>query len=344
MIYPLRADIKKVLIQILIAAMGTLVAHAAELAPFYQGKQITVTVGNPAGGGYDVYARLLGRHMPKYLPGQPSIVIQNMPGAGSINAAQHLANVAPRDGTAFGVLVPGAIFDPLIEGQAKFRYDPGKFEYIGSADSGTRVCFTSLQSGIQTIEDARKTKVLVASTAPQSSAIDYALFMNALAETKFEVILGYKGPADLILAMERGEVAGVCALDSATVASIRPDWLEGEKINLLVQAGLQPSSEIKSPSIWKYIKGSNRPVAELIVSQQEFGRPFMAPPGIPAYPLKLLREAFNSALKDPDLLAEANKMKLGVAPKTGEEVASIVRKLYGAPPDLVERARRILRP
>ena len=340
----LRSHLLIAFMPIITACLGGGSAFAAEPVPYYQGKQITVIVGNPAGGGYDVYARLLARHMPKHLPGQPAFIVQNMPGAGSINAAQHLANVAAKDGTAIGVLVPGAIFDPLIEGQAKFRYDPGKFEYIGSADSGTRICFTSRQSGIQSIDDARKTKVVVASTAPQSSATDYALFMNALADTKFEVVLGYKGPADLLLAMERGEAAGVCALDSATVASIRPDWLEDGTINLLVQAGLQPTPDIKAPSLWNYITGSNRPVAELIVSQQEFGRPFMAPPGIPAEPLKLLREAFNAALKDPELIAEASKMKLGVNPKSGEEVAAIVKKLYGATPELVERARRILRP
>ena len=323
---------------------GVVSAWGADEVPFYQGKQITVVVGNPAGGGYDVYARLLARHMPKHLPGSPGFIVQNLPGAGSINAAQHLANVSAKDGTAIDVLVPGAIFDPLIEGQAKFRYDPGKFEYIGSADSGTRICFTSRQSGVQTLEDARKGKVLVASTAPQSSATDYALFMNALADTKFEVVLGYKGPAELLLAMERGEVAGVCALDSATVASIRPEWLEDGKINLLVQAGLQPTSEIKAPSMWNFITGENRRVAELIVSQQEFGRPFMAPPGISAEPLKLLRDAFNAALKDPELIAEATRMKLGLAPKTGEEVSAIIKRLYAATPDLVERARRILRP
>lgn len=340
----LRSRLLIAFMPIITACLGAATAFAAEPAPYYQGKQIIVIVGNPAGGGYDVYARLLARHMPKYLPGQPAFIVQNMPGAGSINAAQHLANVAAKDGTAMGVLVPGAIFDPLIEGLAKFRYDPGKFEYIGSADSGTRICFTSRQSGIKSLDDARKTKVVVASTAPQSSATDYALFMNALADTKFEVVLGYKGPADLLLAMERGEAAGVCALDSATVASIRPDWLEDGTINLLVQAGLQPTPDIKAPSLWNYISGANRPVAELIVSQQEFGRPFMAPPGIPAEPLKLLREAFNSALKDPELIAEARKMKLGLTPKSGEEVAAIVRKLYAATPDLVERARRILRP
>ena len=330
------------LIAVCIAPFATVAA--AETGGFYEGKSITVIVGNPSGGGYDVYARLLARHMGKYLPGRPPFIVQNMPGAGSLNAAQHLANIATKDGTAIGVVAPGAIFDPLIEGQSKFRYQPGKFEYIGSADSGTRICFTSKQSGIQSIHDARKNKVVVATTAPQSAGQDYALLMNALAGTKFEVVLGYKGPPDLLLAMERGEAAGVCALDSATVVSLRPDWLEGDKINLLVQAGLHPSPDIRAPSMWEFIKGDERAVAELIVSQQEFGRPFLAPPGIPTEQLRLLRESFSAALKDPELLGEAQKMKLGVSPKSGEEVAAIINKLYGASPDLVERARRILRP
>ena len=209
---------------------GAGAAFAAESSkPFYEGKQVTIIVGNPAGSGYDAYARLLARHLGKHLPGEPSFVVQNMPGAGSITAAQFLSNTAPKDGTTFGILVPGAFFEPLIEDAAKFNYAPGKFEFIGTADSGTRLCFTTRESGIKTIADASKSKVIVASTAPQSSATDYANFMNALAGTKFQVVMGYKGPAELLLAMERGEAAGVCALDSATLASIRPDWIETGK-------------------------------------------------------------------------------------------------------------------
>jgi hypothetical protein len=199
-------------------------------------------------------------------------------------------------------------------------------------------------SPIKTIDDARKQKVIVASTAPQSSATDYALFMNALADTKFEVVMGYKGPADLLLAMERGEAAGVCALDSATVNSIRPDWLEKDKVNLLVQAGLKPSPDIKAPSIFDYIKGDNRTVAEMIVSQQEFSRPFMAPPGTPPEQMKILRTAFMQAMKDPELVADAEKMRIGVNAKSGEEITQIVQKLYATPAPLVERAKKILRP
>lgn len=326
---------------VLLGPALTSFAHAAQP---YEGKQVTIVVGNPAGGGYDAYARLLARHIGRHLPGNPVIIVQNMPGAGSLTAAQHLANVAPRDGTVIGSIVPAALFQPLIEDKAKFRYAPGEFEYIGSADSGTRLCLTTKTSGIQTIDDARKSKVVVASTAPQSSATEYATFMNALAGTKFEVVMGYKGPAELLLAMERGEAMGVCALDSATIGTIRPDWIEGGKVNILVQAGLKPNPAIKAPSIWEYIKGDNRAVAELIVGQQEFGRPFLAPPKTPADKVALLRRAFIASMEDPQLQAEVKKMKIGLNYKSGEEVSAIIKKMYDASPDLIARTKRALQP
>jgi len=323
---------------------ATYAPRAAEAQDFYKGKQITIVVGNPAGSGYDAYARLLARHMGRHIPGQPSFLVQNMPGAGSVTAAQYLMNVAPRDGATIGIIAPGAIFDPLIEGDAKFRYSPQQFVYLGSADSGTRVCFTSKQSGVRTIADARERKVVVASTAPQSSATDYALMMNALTNTRFEVVMGYKGPADLILATERGEAQGVCALDSGTIATIKPDWLTANAFNLLAQAGLQPASDVPAPSMWDFIKGDDRPVAELIVSQQEFSRPFIAPPGTPRPQAELLRAAFSGAMKDADLIGEAQKMRIGVNAKSGEEIEQIVEKLYSSPPHIVARAKQILRP
>lgn len=319
-------------------------APVVQAQDYYKGKQITIIVGNPAGSGFDAYARLIARHMGKHIPGQPTFLVQNMPGAGSVTAAQYLMNVAPRDGTTMGIIVPGAIFDPVIEGEAKFRYSPQSFVYLGSADSGTRICFTSKQSGVRTLADAREKKVVVASTAPQSAATDYALMMNALAGTKFEVVMGYKGPADLMLATERGEAQVVCALDSGTIATIKPDWLTTDAFNLLVQAGLQPSPDIPAPSMWEFIKGDDRAVAELIVSQQEFSRPFIAPPGTSRQQVDTLRAAFSETMKDAELGYEARKMRIGINAKSGEEIALIVKKLYSSSPDMITRAKQILRP
>ena len=317
---------------------------SASTADFYQGKQINIVVGVDAGSGYDAYARLLTRHMGKYIPGNPNFVVQNMPGAGSITAAQYLANLAAKDGTAFGTVSPGALTEPLTGDAAKYRYHPTKFEYLGTMDSGTRLCFTMADSGIKTIDDLRQRKAITAATAAGSSTTDYSWFMNALAGTKFDVVTGYKGPGDVFLALERGEATTVCSLDSATVNALRPDWISSGKITLLMQAGLEPSPRFKAPSVWNYIKPEDKPVVELIVGQQFFGRPFFAPPGTPPQAMQILRKAFLETLQDKALLAEAEKMKLDIHPKSGEQVAALINKMYSAPPDLLERMKKALRP
>ena len=316
----------------------------ASAADFYQGKQINVVVGVDAGSGYDAYARLLTRHMGKYIPGHPNFVVQNMPGAGSITAAQYLANVAAKDGTAFGTVSPGALAEPMTGEASKYRYQPTKFEYLGTMDSGTRLCFSMADSGIRSIDDVKQRKVVTAATAAGSSTTDYAWFMNALAGTKFEVVSGYKGPGDVFLALERGEATTVCSLDSATVNSLRPDWISSGKVTVLMQAGLEPSPRFKAPSVWNYIKPEDKPVVELIVGQQFFGRPFLAPPGTPPQAMQILRKAFMQAVQDPALIAEAEKMKLDIHPKSGEQVAALINKMYSAPPDIIERMKKALRP
>ncbi|MDB5594976.1 MAG: efflux transporter protein [Hyphomicrobiales bacterium] len=324
--------------------LSSLASLPAQAAGFYEGKQITLIVGGDAGSAYDAYSRLLSRHMGRHIEGNPSFIIQNMPGAGSIIAAQYLSNIATKDGTVFAMLFPGSLVEPLTGEAAKYHYSPVNFDYIGTADSGTRLCLTMASSGVRTIEDARSRKVVMAGTAPGSSTTDYAWFMNDLAGTKFEVIAGYKGPGDVLLAMERGEAAGVCALDSATVASLRPDWIATGKVNVLVQAGLEVNPNFKAPPLWDFIKGDNRAVAELIVSQQVFGRPFLAPPGTAAEPLRILRAAFMAAMKDPALLEEAKRLKLDVNPKSGEEIAALVKEMYSASPAVMKRLKKALRP
>ena len=334
------------------AAVSGVTAIAAALSPlraadFYEGRTITLVVGNDAGSGYDQYGRVLSRHMAKYISGRPNIVVQNMPGAGSITAAQHLYVVAPKDGTTFGILFPGAIIEPLTGEPAKYRYDPTKFEFLGTADSGTRLCFTNAASQVKTFADARRQKILLAATAPGSSAWDYAYFLNALAGSKFELVAGYKGPADMFLAMERGEAEGICALDSGTLQTLRPDWISTGKINVLLQAGIEPNPKFLKlgiPSMWDFIPPENRAVAELIVSQQVFGRPFVAPPGTPEAQMKILRTAFLQALADPEALEEAARMKIDINPRDGAEVAALVRKVYASPKPIIDRMAKAIRP
>ena len=330
-----------------ITAAMLLCAAAARAADFYENKTITIIVGNDAGSGYDSYARVLSRHMGKYIPGKPAIVVQNMPGAGSIKAAQHMYFAAPRDGTSIAILFPGAILEPLTGDAAKYRYDPTKFEFLGTADSGTRLCGLNASAAVQSFEQARHVKSLIAATAAGSSTWDYAYALNALAGSRFEVVPGYKGPAEIFLAMERGEADGFCALDSGTVFTLRPDWLTSQKVRFILQAGMEPNASLLQrgiPSMWDFIAPSERPVAELIVSQQVFGRPFVAPPETPAAQMRLLRDAFLRAFADLEALEEARRMKIDVNPRDGGFVAGLVRKVYASPPDIVARMARAVRP
>ena len=314
---------------------------------FYAGKTITVVVGNVSSSGYDPYGRVLARHMPKYLTGKPTVIVQNMPGAGSIKATDYTYNIAPKDGTAITLVMPGALVEPLTGDPTKFRYDATKFEYLGTADVGTRLCFTRSASAVKTFADARKTKAVMAATAAGSSLWDYPHFLNALAGTRFEVVSGYPGPADAMIAVERGEADGICGLELSTVRNLRPEWIGTDKANVFLQIGMEPHAEMTRlgvPDMWQFIPADNRKVVELIVAQQAFQRPFLAPPGTPPDQLKMLRAAFMSVWKDPEALADAAKMKIDVNPKSGDEVAALVRSIYDAPKDIVARMAKSIRP
>ena len=330
------------------AFTGLLVAPDAQAQDFYAGKTITVVVANPAGSGYDAYGRLLARHLSKYIAGKPTVIVQNMPGAGSIKATDFTVNVAPKDGTLFTLAMPGALVEPLTGDPAKYRYDPRTIAYIGTMDSGTRMCMTVPSSKVKTMADARKTKAIMAATAAGSSAYDYPNFLNALTGTQFSVVTGYPGPADLFLAAERGEADGLCGIDVSTYTALRPGWLAGDKkANPLLQVGLEPNPKVTAmgfPSVWEFVKPEDKALVELIVSQQVFQRPFLAPPGTPPAQLKVLRTAFMEALKDPELQAEAAKSKLELKPKSGEDVEALVKKMYAAPKELIARMARVIRP
>ena len=316
---------------------------------FYQGKTINVIVGNVASSGYDPYGRVLARHMAKYIPGKPTVIVQNMPGAGSIKATDYTYNIAPKDGTAITLVMPGAFMEPLTGDPAKFRYDATKFEFLGTADSGTRLCFTRASSPVKTFEDAKKTKSIMAATAAGSSLWDYAQFLRSLAGAQFTVVSGYPGPADAILAVERGEADGICGLEYSTMRTLRPQWFEpGQTLaNFLMQTAMEPHPDLVRlgvPEMWPMIPAENRAVVDLIVAQQAFQRPFIAPPGTAPAQLKVLREAFMATWKDPEALEEAGRMKIDVNPKSGEEVAALVKSIYGAPKDLIERMSKAIRP
>ncbi|MGE0630105.1 MAG: Bug family tripartite tricarboxylate transporter substrate binding protein [Hyphomicrobiaceae bacterium] len=332
-----------------LTAVATLasVSMPATAEDIYAGKKVSLVVGAAPGGGYDIYSRILAKYMPKYLPGAPLVIVQNMPGAGGMKAAEYIYSLAPKDGTTFGMVFPGALVEPLFDNTKKYRFVPTEFDFIGSADSGVRLCVTYHTSKIKTFEDAQKMPSSFGGSGPGSSTTDYASFLNALAGAKMKVVNGYKGSRTTLIAMERGELDGICGLDSGSFKAMKPDWFNNPKQSqMIIQTSLYPDKALEKlgvPSLWKYVSGEKRKVAELIVAQQEFHRPYIAPPGTSAPHVAALRKAFDAAMKDKGLLAEAEKAKLSIEPKNAATVEKLIKGMYASPPDLVAKARKALR-
>jgi len=329
-------------------AGAALITGPAAAADYYAGKTIELVVGGDAGGGYDIYARAVARHLAGHIPGNPTIVVKNMPGAGSTRAGIYISSVAPKDGTSIGAMMPGAIIGPLLDDKPNLQFDPTKVLYVGTADSGVRVCATYGTSKIKTFEDAQKQKTILGASSAGGATRDYAYMHNHTAGTKLEVVSGYKGTVDVGLAMERGEVDGMCGWDWSSVKSQKSDWISEKKVNVLVQVSLEPLEELTErgvPHIWKFVpKEDDRRVAELVVSQQVFQRSYIAPPQTPAEVLGILRMAFDATMKDPTFLADAEKMKISITPLAGGKVQDLIGRLYSTPREFVERAKVVIKP
>jgi len=331
-----------------VAAAVVLTAGPASAADFYAGKTIDLLIGGNVGGGYDIYARVIGRHLGRFIPGAPAIVPKNQPGAGSGRAASFLYSVAPKDGTVIGTVFPGAIMSPLLDERAQPLFDPARFRYLASADNATRVCITHARSRIKTFDDALRQKAIMGATATGGSTRDYILMLRKTTGVMFELVAGYRGSADILLAMERGEVDGICGLDWASLKSQRPEWIRDKTANILVQASLEPEAELSRlgvPPIWSTIRSEDdKKAVALIVGQQVFGRPYLAPPGVPDEPVAILRAAFTATMRDPDFLADAERTRIDVVPTAGEKVQQLVEQLYATPKATVERAKELIKP
>jgi tripartite-type tricarboxylate transporter receptor subunit TctC len=327
---------------------AVLAAVPAMAADYYAGKTVELVVGGDAGGGYDIYARTLARHLNRHIPGSPTIVVKNMPGAGSSRAGVYIGTVAPKDGTSIGALMPGAIIGPLLDDKPNLQFDPTRVLYIGTADSGVRVCTTYETSRIKTFEDAQRQKTVLGASSAGGATRDYGYLHNHTAGTKFEIVTGYKGTVDIALAMERGEVDGMCGWDWSSVKSQKSEWIRDKKVNVLVQVSLEPLEELTErgvPHIWKFVpKEDDRKVAELVVSQQVFQRSYIAPPQTPAEALAILRAAFDATMKDAAFLADAEKLKISIAPLSGGKVQDVIARLYATPKEFVERAKVVIKP
>ena len=313
---------------------------------FYEGKSVSFIIGGNPGAGYDTYARTLMRHLGRHIPGSPSFVARNMPGAGGSIAAAWLANIAPRDGSAIGAIYPGSIMNPLLQPDRKFNYDPAAFHYLGSADATVSVCATYHTSPVKTYEDARSNKAIFGGS-PGSPA-EYAFLHRKAGGLKIDIVPGYKGTTDILMAMERGEVAGFCGVSWSSLNAQRPDWIRDGKFNYIAHDAVEADPELTklgAPNSLEMIKNPlDRAAAELIFSQQVFGRPYVAPPGAPEKRVATLRSAFTATMKDGAFLAEAEKARLIIAPTSGERMEQLIRRAYGAPKEVVARARELIAP
>jgi hypothetical protein len=329
-------------------ALGALVAVPASAQDYYAGRSIDLVIGSGPAGGYDIYGRALARHINRHIPGKPNVVVKNMPGAGSARAAGFLAKIAPKDGTVIAGIMPGAIMGPLLEEKAEILFDPTKVQYLGTANNGTRVCVSWAASGIKSFDDVRGKEHPFGAVSPNESTHDYAYMLRRTAGATYKVVSGYDGTTQIGLAMERGEVAGSCGWDWASVKAQRGDWLRDKKLNVLLQIGLERNDELTKmgvPHVWDYVKSEEgRKIVELVIGQQVFQRSYIAPPEIPAVPLGILRNAFDATMKDAQFLAEADKLRIDVSPLPGAKVQEIVQKLHATPKTVVQAARAAIRP
>jgi tripartite-type tricarboxylate transporter receptor subunit TctC len=323
-------------------AGAALVASAAALAQspadFYKGKNVDLYIGYSAAGGYDVYARLLARHMGNHIPGKPKIVTKNMPGAGSLVLANWLYNVGPKNGLAFGTIGRGTGFDPLL-GSDKAKFDATKFNWIGSMNDEVSVCVAWHTTGVTKLEQVMEKELVVGGTGPAADTDQFPKILNSVLGTKFKVISGYPGGNDVGLAMERGEVQGRCGWSWSSVESTHPDWIKEKKINILAQLSLEKHPDLPNvPLIMDFAKTEEqKQIFRLVFARQVMGRPFVAPPGVPPERVDALRKAFMDALADPALLAEAKKLQLEITPVSGEKVQQLVEDVYKTPKAIADK-------
>jgi tripartite-type tricarboxylate transporter receptor subunit TctC len=319
--------------------------HAQDsVAQFYRGKQISLIVGSSAGGGYDTYARLLARHLGKYIPGNPIIVPSNMPGAASNAAAAHIYNVAPKDGTVIGAVQTAAVLDPLFGDKARMKHDASKFIYLGSATIDYYVCVARADAPVKTFKGALNQELIVGASQPGTSTRDFPALLNHATGTKLRVVSGYPGTREITLAMEKGEVQGLCGFSWSSLSAQHPDWLKSGFLRVLVQEndkGHPDLNKMGVPLSVNFAKSpADRQIMDLIYSSETFGRPYILPPGVPEERVVALRKAFMDALRDPELRAEGEKIGLDLDPISGEELQKIAEKIYATPPAVVEQAKQ----
>jgi tripartite-type tricarboxylate transporter receptor subunit TctC len=329
-----------------VAALAALTAPAAAQAPSLAGKNVQMIIGSTTGGsGLDIWGRLVARHIGRHLPGKPTIVPQNMPGAGSFNAANYIYNVAPRDGTAMGIITGSAVLGPIM-GAPGARFDPIRITWLGAPTTDTQVCvaYNSPQVKVKTLKDLYEKELIVGTTGTGSINYTSPKALSVLLGMKFKIVAGFPGGGAVSLAMERGEVDGICqAFD--VVSAEHPDWITGKKVVILFQGGAAPNRDLKDVPFVNDLARTpeDRQAIEFLYAGMGIGLPFVAPPDLPAGRAKMVQDAFSATMKDADFVADAKKQKLDVAPKDGELLTALVKKSYATPKPIVDKVAELIK-
>lgn len=319
------------------------VQAADPVAEFYKGKDLFVQVGSGAGGGYDLYARLVARHWAKYIPGNPRVIVQNIPGGGSLRLANQFGNVTPRDGTYVGVMSNGMPSTPLLTPDAA-QYDARQFGMVGSPTAEKQLLAVWHTAPAKKLEDIYTTELIVGASSPGSPTFDYPLLTNAVLGTKFKIVTGYEGSNNVVrLAMPRGEIHANAAISLGSYKTTYNDLVKSKELLIFAQYGFDRHPDIPDIPLMPTGKNdSERQMFELMYSRERYGRLFVTPPGLPAERLRALRDSFDATLRDKDFLAEAEKSNTDIELVRGEELQALTDRVYKATPDVLKRMRALL--
>ena len=334
-----------VVVSMLAFAVSGTAAQADPVADFYRGRNVSMVIGYSVGGGYDTYARVLARHLGRHIPGNPTLIPQNMEGAGSLRAANYLFNAAPKDGSVIGMFSRGMAMEPLI-GTSHTQFESRKFSWLGSGTNEVSTCVTWHDSPVKTWADALKTPFTVGGEGSGSDPDIFATVVHNVFGVKLRLVSGYPGSAEVALAIERREVDGRCGWSYSSLMQQRPEWVPKKLVNILVQLALAKSPELPDvPLITDFATTDReRQILRLVFSRQAMARPFTAPPGIPAERKQALRAAFDATMQDPEFLAEAKQRRLEVNPVSGAEIDKLIEELYATPKDIVSEVRATIAP
>jgi tripartite-type tricarboxylate transporter receptor subunit TctC len=325
---------------VLVLASG-LVSFALGAGDFFQGRSIAMYIGYSPGGAYDLYARVIARHMGAHIAGNPTFVPQNMEGAGSLRLANYMYRVAPQDGTAIATFGRGIAFDPLLLGQGD-AFDAQKMNWLGSANNEVSVCVALKSSGITRFQDLFTKELTVGGTGASSDTDQFPRVLNAVLGTHFKIVQGYPGGNDVVLAMERGEVQGRCGWSWSSVLSTHKSWITDGRMIVLVQLSLTKHPDLPNvPLALDFAKtDQQRQILKMILARNVMGRPYVAPPNVPADRVAILRKAFMDTMADKDFRAEADKLQLEINPVSGDDVQKLVTEVYATPPDIIAKAKQ----